>query len=113
MGWERRVRGGLYYTRSRKVHGRVVREYIGSGPTALAIAQHDAQKRRQAAAERTRERAMLDRLDSIEGRLHTFIGGVEHLMRAELAAAGYHQHDRGEWRRRRGQEVERADQDGE
>jgi hypothetical protein len=29
--WEKRQRGGLYYTRSRKENGTVVREYVGGG----------------------------------------------------------------------------------
>jgi hypothetical protein len=29
--WERRERGSLYYTRSRRKDGRVVREYFGGG----------------------------------------------------------------------------------
>jgi hypothetical protein len=33
MGWDR----GRYYTRSRKVNGRVVREYVGTGPVAPTL----------------------------------------------------------------------------
>ena len=42
--WEKRERGGLYYTRSRKVNGRVVREYVGSGASGELAALMDAQE---------------------------------------------------------------------
>jgi hypothetical protein len=45
--WERRERGELYYTRSRKVAGRVVREYVGTGPLAKLAAETDAEERRR------------------------------------------------------------------
>ena len=35
MGWDR----GRYYTRSKKVNGRVVREYVGSGLVAGCTAR--------------------------------------------------------------------------
>ena len=39
MGWDK---GGRYYTRSRRVYGRVVREYIGGGRAGEGVAQRDA-----------------------------------------------------------------------
>jgi hypothetical protein len=42
--WERRQRGGHYYTRSHKVYGRVVREYVGTGPLAKLAAETDAEE---------------------------------------------------------------------
>ena len=43
MGWER----GRYYTRSRKVNGRVDREYLGTGEAAERAARQDALARQE------------------------------------------------------------------
>ncbi len=101
MGWERRKRGGLYDTRSRKVRGRVVREYVGSGLAGQLAATTDAEQRaeRQARAKALRdERTRLETADASEV---TLCGVVEALVRETLMLAGYHQHHRGEWRRKR------------
>lgn len=102
MGWETRQRGGSYYTRSRKVDGRVVREYVGGGIIGELSAEQDDWERaqRQAAAERMQlERAQLAERDAL---MRDYCRQVDTLMRDALMAAGYHQHARGEWRRKRG-----------
>lgn len=45
--WERRERGGLYYTRSKKVNGEVVRKYVGGGVLGELASQMDTLKRIQ------------------------------------------------------------------
>jgi hypothetical protein len=98
VGWEK----GRYYTRSRKINGRVVREYCGTGELADLAAQIDAIKRADCEARREArraERAELEALDAPLNKLHEL---ADLLARAALVVAGFHQHNRGEWRKKRG-----------
>jgi hypothetical protein len=68
MGWERRGRGSWYYTRSKKVRGRVVREYVGGGLLGQSAALSDAKRRAhlKARTESWRaERAYLEAADEM------------------------------------------------
>jgi hypothetical protein len=102
MGWEMRNRGGPYYTRSSRLNGRVVREYLGTGPDAQLIAAQDAEWRREREAKKALERRERERMANLEAVLDRYCAITEALYRAELTRAGYHRHHRGEWRRRRG-----------
>ena len=101
MGWEPRERGGLYYTRSRREGGRVVREYVGSGEIAEALASADGTIRRARRLERARRRAEVERLEALAAPARELDEAAEVLVRAHLLAAGWHRH-KGEWRMRRG-----------
>ena len=101
MAWERRERGGLYYTRSTKVNGRVEREYVGSGYFGQLAASLDLERRERRLAEMTalkRERAEMENLDS---RVSELYEGIEDVTAAALLTTGYRKHKRGEWRKRR------------
>ena len=105
MSWETRERGGRYYTRSRKVNGKVVREYVGTGRVAELAAALDARERAARAAESERRRAERAQAEPAAAALAELDRAAEALARAALVAAGYHRHHRGEWRRkRRGQD---------
>ena len=104
MGWERRARGGRYYTRSRKVGGRVVREYVGTtGPRAELAARLDAAERAERRERDEAWRAERARLEELDEQLARLCEAAEGLARAGLLLAGYRRHDRGGWRRTRGQ----------
>jgi hypothetical protein len=100
MGWEKRERGGLYYTRSRKVDGRVVREYFGTGPLAEIVAEGDELERLQKEEEAAYRKEERERLEQSAGLLRELEEAAEVLTRAELLASGCHEH-KGQWRRRR------------
>lgn len=97
MGWDK----GRYYTRSRKVNGRVVREYIGRGEVAELAAQSDAINHADREARREARRAEKAKLDALDASVQELDELANLLARAALLAAGYRQHNRGEWRRRR------------
>ena len=100
--WESRERGGLYYTRSRKVDGRVVREYVGSGILGELAARTDAEERRQRENDAAAWRGERERLEKLVSLLDGFCEDVETLTRAAMIVAGFRRHKRGEWRKRRG-----------
>lgn len=104
MAWEKRERGGLYYTRSKKVNGRVVREYVGGGLLGEISARTDADERRQREEEAALWREERERLEALDGQMEELYEAAEVLVKAALLAGGYHQHKRGEWRKRRGRQ---------
>jgi hypothetical protein len=101
MAWERRERGGLYYTRSKKVDGEVVREYIGSGLLGQFAAMEDERQREEKRQRAAFEREERERLEEALAPVEELDEAAEVLARAALLAGGYHRHKRGEWRKRR------------
>lgn len=100
MAWEKRKRGGRYFTRSVRINGRVVRFYFGAGPVAEAVAALDAQKRTERA---TRLKAVAEEqacVEQIEAELEALDDLCRDLVHASMEEAGYHEH-RGQWRRYR------------
>jgi hypothetical protein len=99
MGWEK----GRYYTRSRKVNGRVVREYIGGGELGSLVAQMDEIERERRNLERERWRLEKEEMEAFDDSVAKVCQMADVIAKAAMAAAGFHCH-RGEWRRRRVQE---------
>jgi hypothetical protein len=106
VAWERRKRGGNYYTRSWRRNGRVVREYVGTGPFAQIIAASDRTRRelKKAEWEQERDRQVRDmeRLEALAAPLEELSEAAEVLAHAHLLDAGYHRR-KGEYRRARGE----------
>jgi hypothetical protein len=100
MAWETRKGRGGYYTRSKRVGGRVVREYVGTGPVAEAVAALDACERSERLAEREAWIRRREEMETTSKAVERFTADVHAVTRATLEAAGYHQHHRGEWRKR-------------
>jgi hypothetical protein len=98
MAWEQ-VGRRRYYYRSQWVKGRSVRRYIGTGPVAeLAAAADDLRKLKRAIAARERQ-AEQARHRQAEAPLLALCQLTDLLTRATLITSGFHQHDRGTWRR--------------
>lgn len=102
MAWDRRG----YYYQSRKVAGRVQREYFGRGPLADLTAEMDYVQRLRRKAEREAREAERARADCLDDLMQEVNEVTDLVAEAVLVASGYHQHKRGEWRRRRAQRSE-------
>jgi hypothetical protein len=104
MPWQE-IGSRRYYYRSLRRHGRPIRQYVGTGQVAELAATEDARRRVEReieARDRLAEQARL--LEGQEPLLRLF-QPMEVVARAALTAAGFHRHQRGEWRHRHGRKA--------
>ena len=101
MSWEMRERGGPYYTRTRRINGRQIREYIGGGIRGQEAAEIDAEERVRRDKERQQWRQVKAEVAQIEGEMRDYDGVCKTAVAKALESAGYFNH-RGEWRKRSG-----------
>jgi hypothetical protein len=87
--------------RSVRRGGRVTTEYRASGEVALLIAKIETIEHEEREIERGLSREERKWLDDLERTLDDLTDKALVLARDALERAGYHQHHRGEWRRRR------------
>jgi hypothetical protein len=104
MGWE--TRGGHTYYYRKERHGRrVVSTYCGRSEIAALFAELDALDRQlhtQKRAEAQIARSEFAELSATPTELTLLLAEARRAVSEALSAAGYHQHKRGEWRKRRG-----------
>lgn len=101
MAWETRKRGDWYYTRTRREHGRFVREYVGGGIVGEVAAMLDAEERAERDAERARMRAEHEQAREVSEALAALEAVTREAIADVLHAEGFHRHNR-TWRRKRG-----------
>lgn len=109
MAWEKRGNQKYYY-RSERVGGRVRKQYYGRGKSAELMVRLEElereQTKEQKQAEREKWRAEVQRLEAADPAVEDMWKATDQMVRAALLLAGYHQHNRGEWRRHRGKATE-------
>src|SRR5262245_60815433 len=100
MAWENRGLQRFYY-RSRRVNGQVIKTYVGSGHAARLAYEQDL--RQQEAREQ--KRAMRKEIEALDLQTGSLSDMTKTFVKAHLLLAGYLQHHRGEWRKRRRQNI--------
>jgi hypothetical protein len=100
MGWVQQGRQRYFY-KSLRFGRRTTRLYLGNGEAAEEAAAEIERRRveRQARADALRQDE--ERHAAAAAPLEELCELSDLLMRATLVGEGFHQHDRGEWRRRR------------
>lgn len=99
MAWESRNGRGRYYTRSRRLNGRVMREYVGCGQVGAEAAEGDLERRQKLQAEQKEFKALRDQDQEMDDLVSSFGLVSEQLAKAALLLAGFRQQKLGEWRR--------------
>lgn len=90
-----------YYYRSRRRGRRVDRDYLGRGPEASLAAALVEERQRQRQAKRQQRVEAQQVWEAASAPLEELLQEVDLLVRAVLLINGWHQHARGQWRRRR------------
>jgi hypothetical protein len=94
--------GRPYLYKSIRRGGRVTSEYLGRGEDALLIDAIETIDRDERDYERHREREERKESNELERALDELAEQARNLAGQALISAGYHQHHRGDWRKRRG-----------
>lgn len=93
MGWESRgCSQHKYYTRSRKHNGRVIREYVGTGPSALIEANLDDLRRQEIVELRKLRLQELTRLTKADRIIRSLLVEMLQLELQVLRTLGFHSH---------------------
>lgn len=100
MSWETRRNGSRYYTRSRRVGGRIQREYVGGGRVGELAARLDQINRESRFIEAETIRQLSREAAQMDEELAKLEKLADSIGRGLLILAGYHQHNRSEWRKR-------------
>lgn len=103
MAYDRKKAGQPdgYYYQSVRIGGRVVKRYVGNGPEAERLAREVEGRRLQQLVQKqilNHERNLLTGPKTSLVQLNRL---VHLLAQATLLQAGYHNHHRGTWRKRR------------
>lgn len=100
MPWKKQS-GGRYYYREKRVNGRLIRKYVGSGEHGEREAKLDADRRAARKAQLDAFHQAAAQFNEVGKPLQDLCGLTDFIMKASLTTAGYYQHDHGEWRCRR------------
>lgn len=99
MAWLTRGANRYYYRRKR-VSGKVISEYIGSGDFAAMIAQMDAQERQEGQEKRQADKGIVEQEKATDEQIAALVQAADHYIKALMLLADYHLHKR-QWRRKR------------
>ena len=101
MAWEQRGNRSYYY-RSVRSGTRVTKECAGAGLMGVLAEDFEVEQRERREREADRRRRDRTKWAALEQTARELDNLSDLLMAATLTVAGFHRHDRGDWRRRRG-----------
>lgn len=99
MAWEHRAGCGPYYYKPTWRDGRPHREYYGSGLVGQLAAELDDVERAERSARLKARRAEAARLEEADRPIRPHQSALGLVLEAGMAAAGFHRHARGQWRK--------------